>query len=178
MAGFKNWVHLHSSARQNNQSRYQIQVQGGIRMASNSLSGGDLRRLIAKGENDTVEFKRTLPPDEDVARNLSAFANTGGGTLIIGVSDNGQLLGLSPQDAERAQKRIAQIAYNIMPGRVEEVSTGSLDGRLLAYAAVRPPSSDNSPVITATGELFQRRGERTIKSKFGTVKLRSGGGLC
>ena len=134
-------------------------------MASNSLSGGDLRRLIAKGENDTVEFKRTLPPDEDVARNLSAFANTGGGTLIIGVSDNGQLLGLSPQDAERAQKRIAQIAYNIMPGRVEEVSTGSLDGRLLAYAAVRPPSSDDLPVITATGELFQRRGERTIKSE-------------
>jgi hypothetical protein len=61
--------------------------------------------IIAAGENDTVEFKSSLRWDyergvvnkkleEVVAKTAAAFANTEGGTLLIGVDDDGGILGL------------------------------------------------------------------------------------
>jgi len=65
----------------------------------------DLRALISHGESATVEFKSTFKWDikeskpnkslEDVIlKTLAGFMNGEGGTLIIGVSDDGQILGL------------------------------------------------------------------------------------
>jgi len=53
-----------------------------------------LLRLIEQGESETVEFKTFLPPDNVIARDLIAFANTRGGILIVGVDDRGAVLGL------------------------------------------------------------------------------------
>ena len=47
--------------------------------------------LIARGEGPTVEFKRSLT--KDVGRELCAFANAGGGIILIGVSDAGEIVG-------------------------------------------------------------------------------------
>jgi hypothetical protein len=73
----------------------------------NSLSASpSLEALIARGENGVVEFKSSLRWDmvtdklnkalEDVImKSVSAFANTKGGVLLIGVNDGGQVLGLN-----------------------------------------------------------------------------------
>ena len=64
-----------------------------------------LEDLIAEGESDELEFKATLRWDleegitakrlEDVAmKAVAAFANSQGGTLLIGVADDGEVLGL------------------------------------------------------------------------------------
>ena len=45
----------------------------------------ELARLVAGGEGVGVEFKRSLT--KDVGRGLCAFANAGGGTVLLGVSD-------------------------------------------------------------------------------------------
>lgn len=66
------------------------------------ISLGD---LIAEGENDEVEFKQTLRWDIKhgtvnkelegvVMKTIAAFANAQGGTLLIGVADNGDITGL------------------------------------------------------------------------------------
>lgn len=65
-----------------------------------------LQDIIAQGESATLEFKSSLRWDcrqnvvnEDieaaVLKTLAAFLNTGGGTLIIGVDDDGQVVGLA-----------------------------------------------------------------------------------
>src|SRR6266571_9260234 len=64
-----------------------------------------LEALIAEGESDELEFKSTLRWDlkegtvnkrleEVIAKTVAAFANSQGGTLLIGVDDEGQVLGL------------------------------------------------------------------------------------
>lgn len=64
-----------------------------------------LEELIADGESDELEFKSTLRWDvnesrvnkkleEVVIKTVAAFGNTRGGTLLIGVRDNGKALGL------------------------------------------------------------------------------------
>ena len=68
-----------------------------------------IRSLIASGESKSVEFKSSLRFDlrENKAmphiehssfKNLAAFLNTEGGTLLIGVEDNGTVLGLESTD--------------------------------------------------------------------------------
>jgi hypothetical protein len=64
-----------------------------------------LADLIAEGESDELEFKASLRWDlvkasvnkaleEVVVKTLAAFANSHGGTLLIGVADSGDVLGL------------------------------------------------------------------------------------
>ncbi|HID64939.1 MAG TPA: ATP-binding protein [Anaerolineae bacterium] len=64
-----------------------------------------LERLIAQGESERIEFKSTMrynrkvgrsdkEMEREIARTMCAFMNTEGGTLIIGVDDDGMVLGL------------------------------------------------------------------------------------
>jgi len=64
-----------------------------------------IEELIAEGESDELEFKSTLRWDlvqgmlnkkleEVIMKTVAAFANSEGGTLLIGVSDDGEILGL------------------------------------------------------------------------------------
>ncbi len=50
--------------------------------------------LIANGENQTLDFKFEISNAQKIAKTLVAFANTDGGTLLIGVKDNGRIAGV------------------------------------------------------------------------------------
>jgi predicted HTH transcriptional regulator len=50
--------------------------------------------MIAAGEGLKLDFKYCISDSRKIARTLSAFANTEGGTLLIGVRDNGAIAGV------------------------------------------------------------------------------------
>lgn len=50
--------------------------------------------LIAKGEHQQQDFKYEISDARKIARTFSAFANTKGGQLLIGVKDNGKIAGV------------------------------------------------------------------------------------
>lgn len=54
----------------------------------------DWAGLIKGGESLKVEFKSQCPKLARLAKSISAFANSAGGTIFFGVSDSGELLGL------------------------------------------------------------------------------------
>ncbi|MBY3153178.1 DUF262 domain-containing protein [Rhizobium laguerreae] len=67
--------------------------------------GISLEDMIAEGENEEVEFKQTLRWDIKqgtvnkelegvIMKTIAAFANAQGGTLLVGVADNGEIAGL------------------------------------------------------------------------------------
>jgi predicted HTH transcriptional regulator len=53
-----------------------------------------IESLIAQGENEHLDFKFNISDSRKIARSLVAFANTSGGTLLIGVRDNGSIAGI------------------------------------------------------------------------------------
>ena len=64
-----------------------------------------LRELIDNGESEILEFKSTLVWDindkkpnpimgKNIAKSIAGFMNTEGGTLLVGVSDNGSIYGI------------------------------------------------------------------------------------
>lgn len=53
-----------------------------------------IKNLIAQGENQQLDFKYEISDSRKIARTFSAFANTDGGILLIGVKDNGKIKGI------------------------------------------------------------------------------------
>jgi len=57
-----------------------------------------IKRLIAEGEHQTLDFKFEISDAKKIARSLVAFANTDGGRLLIGVKDNGNISGIKSDE--------------------------------------------------------------------------------
>ena len=53
----------------------------------------ELRSLVQEGEHEVLEFKRKVNHPDKIMKEVVAFANTRGGKLLIGVSDDGVLAG-------------------------------------------------------------------------------------
>jgi hypothetical protein len=75
----------------------------------------DAKRIIKKGENDSVEFKETLRKNLHTSKNdkriehavlktIVAFLNTNGGILFIGVSDDGEVKGFEQDEFKNFDK--------------------------------------------------------------------------
>ena len=58
----------------------------------------ELKKLIAGGESDTLEFKKSTSKLKSGAETLCAFLNNHEGRVVFGVSDNGTLLGQDVTD--------------------------------------------------------------------------------
>ena len=58
------------------------------------LNNNHITTLIAQGEHDRLDFKFAITDAAKIAKSLSAFSNTHGGTLLIGVKDNGVIAGV------------------------------------------------------------------------------------
>lgn len=58
----------------------------------------ELKQLIAEGEGQRLDFKFRIDDQKKIARTLVAFANSGGGSLLIGVKDNGKIAGTDPEE--------------------------------------------------------------------------------
>jgi predicted HTH transcriptional regulator len=57
-----------------------------------------LKKLIAEGENQHLDFKYCISDSRKIARTLSAFANSDGGRILIGVRDNGSIAGIKSDE--------------------------------------------------------------------------------
>ncbi|MYH79349.1 transcriptional regulator [Candidatus Poribacteria bacterium] len=70
-----------------------------------------LTELIEKiylGEDATIEFKKELPHRNSLADEIAAFANARGGVILIGVDDNGEIVGVNLQELTRAEKTVVE----------------------------------------------------------------------
>lgn len=54
--------------------------------------------LIEEGEHQQQDFKYAITDSKKIARSLAAFANTNGGRLLLGVKDNGSIVGVKTDE--------------------------------------------------------------------------------
>lgn len=78
-------------------------------------SPDEILNLIKKGENEKIEFKSTLRTnlhinefdkkiEHSALKTISAFLNSEGGVLLIGVSDNGSIFGIEKDNFQSNDK--------------------------------------------------------------------------
>ncbi len=70
------------------------------------MNKADLLELIRNGEDSTLEFKRDDVQNYDLAKALVAFLNLEGGTVLLGVEDDGRISGTS---RERLDEWVAEL---------------------------------------------------------------------
>ncbi len=68
-----------------------------------------LMDLIDEGEHQEQDFKYRVDSSQKIAKTLSAFANTDGGRLLIGVKDNRRIAGIDPQEEYYMVEGAAQL---------------------------------------------------------------------
>lgn len=71
----------------------------------------ELTQLVALGEGPYLEFKRRVPRAERIAKEVIAFANTRGGRLLLGVGDDGTVMGVRDAEEEEFALRQALVAH-------------------------------------------------------------------
>jgi len=95
----------------------------------------DLKDILSLPEGKTIEFKRDLSSIKPILKTLIAFANTAGGTLIVGRDNNGMIIGVN--DIFVAEEKLANaIADSIYPPLMPEIETTSLEGKSLIVVRV------------------------------------------
>lgn len=109
---------------------------------------------IHKGENLHTEFKQGPVRPDDLAAELVAFANTDGGWLIFGVTDDRELLGI--EDPDRLAQQVDQVACQNCepPLTVLQETVTTPEGKTLLV--VRVPKGDLRPYRTRRGYYFIR----------------------
>ena len=61
----------------------------------------NIRKLILEGEGTSLDFKNTISRCEKIARTMVAYANNKGGKLLIGVADDGKIVGVKSEEEEK-----------------------------------------------------------------------------
>jgi len=79
-----------------------------------------------------LEFK--LRPSEDIGRTICAFANTGDGTILVGISDSRVLVGTSP----KMEAQIASIAHSCKPSVFPEIELIKVEDKDILIVKVHP----------------------------------------
>ena len=54
----------------------------------------DLKKLVSHGESRFLEFKKKASYPDKIVREMIAFANAQGGTVLVGIGDDGEVAGL------------------------------------------------------------------------------------
>ena len=137
----------------------------------------ELLEMIRSGENSGVEFKRDEITNDQLARELVAFSNLEGGSVLLGVEDDGSISGITRPNVEEwvmtaCRDKIRpsiipffEIIRDVAPTRdvaIVRVSRGYTvqsvwhNNRNLYY--IRVGSQSREPSQDELGRLFQQRG--------------------
>ncbi len=115
-----------------------------------TVSDDTIRRQLRLGEDGRWEFKQVefsdnrpiSPQRDDLADEMIAFANANGGLLLCGVTDEGQIPGMSREQMTALDRLLVETTTDsIEPALRIDVRHRQLDGR--AFVLVEVPRGDS-----------------------------------
>jgi len=134
----------------------------------------EIKHLVSRGEGRHLEFKRRVPEPERLAKEVVAFANSGGGHLLIGVGDDGKIVGVRDSEEEEfslkqalgmncrptvhwtservpvtAKRDVIMVTVPDSPRKPHYIVTNVEDGTGPAYVRIEDMSVEASPESVA-----------------------------
>lgn len=139
--------------------------------STSRMSLGDLKRLVNTGEGTFLEFKRTISSPEKIAREVCAFANTKGGTLLIGVNDNKTLTGVMSfyEENYMLAEALEVLCDPPVKHTTEIVELGDRE-----IVIVKVEESDDKPVFVVNGKkkvAYVRKKDQSVRASKERVAL-------
>ncbi|HCU24839.1 MAG TPA: hypothetical protein DF383_07465, partial [Deltaproteobacteria bacterium] len=133
---------------------------GSFRMMKNTKDAKRFRLYLREGEGLTVEFKEKF--NSHIDEDLVAFANTKGGTLLLGVRDNGSVCG--ERLTNDLKSKINSIARNCKPSLSVEIT--QFDG----VVVIEVPEGSEKPYSCGSG-YYRRLNGNTQKMNHEEIRV-------
>ena len=131
------------------------------------MKKNDLLSQITLGEDSTRQFKLDVKNGDSLASEMAGFANSEGGTIYIGVADDGSIPGLSRQDVGRINQLISNAASHLVrsPLTVQTKNVQISPGRIVIVLTV--PKGIDKPYFDKNGVIWLKSGadKRRVNSK-------------
>ena len=119
-----------------------------------------LQPLIEQGESARTEFKHVIANLEVVGRTVCAFLNSGGGTLLAGITDNGDVVGI--ENAQELAVRVRQdLSHYLSPQASYSVGVEEIAGKPCLIVDV--PAGSQTPYVYQD-DIFVRHGAQSVRA--------------
>ncbi len=115
----------------------------------------DIYEILKAGEGEDIEFKRSLSERKEILETICAFANTKGGTILIGVEDDGRIVGVDIGKLT-IEKLVSSISSEIEPMIFPSVEVLELKGKKVIRITV--PEGQQKPYFYR-GRAYKRVGK-------------------
>jgi ATP-dependent DNA helicase RecG len=112
----------------------------------------EIMDFIRKGESEGIEFKENF--DKETIETAAAFANTKGGIILIGFSDEGEVKGIQI-GKETLKDWSNQISQSTEPRIIPELEQSELEGKIVVIIWIK-----EFPIkpVSVRGRCFRRVG--------------------
>lgn len=121
------------------------------------MEASKLLEIISRDEDSKHQFKANVSNETSLAQEMVAFSNTLGGMLIIGVSDDGMVSGLTRNDMGRLSNLVSSAASQQVRPPINAITESfSLDGGLVMVVHIQPGIS--KPYMDRNGVIWVKSG--------------------
>lgn len=137
-----------------------------------------LETILSQGEDSQHQFKRNVTNVDSLAAELVAFANAGGGHLIIGVEDNGSVTGLSREEIARLNQLLSNASsQHVRPPVHPTTQNMTLAQGMIMVVTV--PEGLNKPYMDNQGRIWVKAGsdKRHVTAREEIQRMFQAGGL-
>jgi len=131
------------------------------------MNNEELKKQIASGEDSRKQFKADVHNADSMAAEIAAFANSEGGTIYIGVADNGSIPGLSSKNVSRVNQLISNAASQHVRSPLAVLTENILAGKNRIVIVLTVPKGIDKPYFDRNGVIWLKTGadKRRINSK-------------
>ena len=126
----------------------------------------NIENLIKNGENQTVEFKERITTPQMLARIISAFSNTEGGTILVGIREPNIIVGTDPEKFERIYQQAVQKVTGIADTSSEVVTLHNKNIGVIHVKKASTPVGSSEGYFTRLGESDRALGPHQLKELF------------
>lgn len=123
----------------------------------------DIKKEVALGEDSTRQFKVQLDSAAKLAEEMCAFSNSLGGIIYVGVSDEGDIKGLTQADISKYNQLISNAANEILKPAVYPLTKIiEVEGKLVLLINI--PTGTAKPYCTSSGIYYIKSGSDKRKA--------------
>jgi|GEM_PF-3279653 len=153
-------------------------LRGSSRISTWDVSGvqpgnltAHIEQLLLQGENEWLEYKVRIPDQEDkFLKTVAAFANGGGGIILVGVADDGKVEGVQGDLGKLNDSIVNSIRNRISPQPVFQLQSCEVQHRQIVGVFVQEGQESPYGLNTRPPAIYVRRHGTTFDATPGEIR--------
>jgi len=127
----------------------------------------ELQKIVARGEDSRLQFKADVRNVDALASEMVAFSNSEGGRLLIGVTDGGNIRGVTRSEVGRINQLISNAASQHVRSPISPITENVSVGKGRVVIVVTVPKGIDKPYFDRKGIIWLKSGsdKRRVNSK-------------